>query len=161
MTAALEGGEWSAACPGQTLPSGKTRYPLNRRLGGPQGRSEWVENLAQPGFDPRIVQPVVSHYTDWATRPTIINVIILQIYVTTVKQIAISLNRGIGACFCFKATLSSVQIPKPMYCYKRNISLGILLRIQCVFDISESKVSHRLATINLLKPSGVFTYPHI
>jgi len=38
MTAALEGGEWSAARPGRTLPAGKTRYPLYRRLGGPQGR---------------------------------------------------------------------------------------------------------------------------
>ena len=26
MTAALEGGEWSAARPGRTFPSGKTRY---------------------------------------------------------------------------------------------------------------------------------------
>jgi len=39
MTAALEGGEWSAARPGCTLALGKTRYPLYRRLGGPQGRS--------------------------------------------------------------------------------------------------------------------------
>ena len=34
MTAALEGGEWSAARPGRTLPPGKTRYPFYRRLGG-------------------------------------------------------------------------------------------------------------------------------
>jgi len=32
MTAALEGGEWSAARPGCTLLPGKTRYPLYRRL---------------------------------------------------------------------------------------------------------------------------------
>jgi len=30
MTAALEGGEWSAARPGRTLPPGKIRYPLYR-----------------------------------------------------------------------------------------------------------------------------------
>ena len=70
MTAALEGGEWSAACPSHTLPPGKTRYPLYRRLGGRQGRSGRVENLAPPGFDPQTVQPVVSRYTDWATQPT-------------------------------------------------------------------------------------------
>ena len=69
MTAALEGGEWSAARPGRTLPPGKTRYPLYRRLGGTQGQSGRAENLAPPGFDPRTVQPVVSRYTDWATRP--------------------------------------------------------------------------------------------
>jgi len=45
MTAALEGGEWSAARPGRTLPLGKTRYPFYRSLGGPQGRSERAENL--------------------------------------------------------------------------------------------------------------------
>ena len=44
MTAALEGGEWSASRPGRTLPPGKTRYPLHRRLGGPQGRSGPAEN---------------------------------------------------------------------------------------------------------------------
>ena len=64
MTVALEGGEWSAAHPGRTLPPGKTRYPLYKRLGGPQGQSGWEENLAPLGFDPRTVQPVVSRYTD-------------------------------------------------------------------------------------------------
>jgi len=39
MTAALEGGEWWAARPGRTLLPGNSRYPLYRRLGGPQGRS--------------------------------------------------------------------------------------------------------------------------
>ena len=69
MTTALQGGEWSAAHPGRTLPPGKTRYPFYRRLGGLQGRSGRAENLAPPGFNPRIVQPVVSRYTDCATRP--------------------------------------------------------------------------------------------
>jgi len=52
------------------LPPGKTRYPLYRRLGGPQGRYRRVrKNLTPPppGFDPRTTQPVASHYTDWAT----------------------------------------------------------------------------------------------
>ena len=49
------------------LPPGKTRYPLYRRLGGPQGRSGRVRKISSPpGFDPRTVQPVVSRYTDWA-----------------------------------------------------------------------------------------------
>ena len=33
MTAALEGGEWSAARPDRTLPPGKSRYLFYRRLG--------------------------------------------------------------------------------------------------------------------------------
>jgi len=71
MTAALEGGEWSATRPGRTLHSGKTRYPFYRRLGGPQGRSGRAENLVPAGIRSRTVQPVVSHYTDWAIRPVL------------------------------------------------------------------------------------------
>ena len=69
MTAALEGGEWSAARPDRTLPAGKTRYQFYRRLGGPQGRSGRAENLVPTGIRFRTVKPVVNRYTDWATRP--------------------------------------------------------------------------------------------
>ena len=49
------------------LPPGKTRYPLCRRLGGPQGLSGRMRKISPPpGFDPRIVQPVASCFTDWA-----------------------------------------------------------------------------------------------
>jgi len=64
MTAALERGEWSAAGPGRTLPPGKTRYPLYRILGGPQGRSGRAEYLVRTGIRSRTVQAVVSRYTD-------------------------------------------------------------------------------------------------
>ena len=48
------------------LTPGKTRYPLYRRLGGPQGRSGRVRKISPPpGFDRRTVQPVASRYTDW------------------------------------------------------------------------------------------------
>jgi len=70
MTAALEGDEWSAVSPGRTLPPGKTRYPFYRRLGGPQGRSGPAKNLVPTGIRSRTVQPVVSRYTNGATRPT-------------------------------------------------------------------------------------------
>jgi len=49
------------------LTPGKTRHSLYRRLGGPQGRSGRVRKISPPPeFDPRIVQPVTSHYTNWA-----------------------------------------------------------------------------------------------
>ena len=49
----------------RSLPPGKTRYPLHRRLGGPQGRSGQARKISPPpGFDPRTVQPVASRYTD-------------------------------------------------------------------------------------------------
>jgi len=49
------------------LPSGKTRYSLNRGLGVPEGRCGRVWKISPPpGFDPRTVQPVASRYADWA-----------------------------------------------------------------------------------------------
>jgi hypothetical protein len=71
MTTALEGVEGSASRPGRSLPPGKTRYPLYRRLGGPQGRSGQVRKISPPPvFDPRTFQPVASRYTYYATRST-------------------------------------------------------------------------------------------
>jgi len=70
MTAALEGGEWSAVHPGRTLPPGKTQYPLCRRLGRPQGRTGRAENLVPTGIRSRTFRAVVSRYTDLAIRPT-------------------------------------------------------------------------------------------
>jgi hypothetical protein len=57
-----------------TLPPGKIRYPLYRRLGGPPGRSGRVRKISTPPrFDPQTVQPVASRCTDWAipARPTL------------------------------------------------------------------------------------------
>jgi hypothetical protein len=52
-------GEGSASRPGRFLPPGKTRYPLCRWLGGPQGQSGQVRKISPPpGFDHRSVQPV-------------------------------------------------------------------------------------------------------
>ena len=64
LTSALDGGGWSTPRPGRfTL--GKTRYPLHRRLGGPQVRSGGVRKISPlSGFDPRTVQPVASRYND-------------------------------------------------------------------------------------------------
>ena len=57
MTAALEGGEWSAALPCLTLLPGKIRYPFK---GGWVGRSERAENLVLNGIRSRTVQPVAQ-----------------------------------------------------------------------------------------------------
>jgi hypothetical protein len=67
LTSALDGVGWSALRPGRFTPGKETRYPLYRRLGGPQGRSGQVRKISPPpGFDPRTFQPVDSRYTDWA-----------------------------------------------------------------------------------------------
>jgi hypothetical protein len=65
FTSALDGGEWSAACPGCFTPQGKNSfYLLDRRLGGSQSRSgsSGKERNFQPlpGLEPAIVQPVVQ-----------------------------------------------------------------------------------------------------
>jgi len=52
-------GGWSKPRPGRSLPPGKTRYPLYRRMCGPQGRFGQVLKISPPpGFDPRTVHPV-------------------------------------------------------------------------------------------------------
>ena len=65
MTAALEGGEWSATRPGRTLPPGKDPVPILQEAGWVSG-PVWTgaENLTPPGFDPLAVQPVAIRYTD-------------------------------------------------------------------------------------------------
>ena len=63
LTSALDGGGWSTPRNGRFNPGKETRYPLHRRLGGPQGRFGRVRKME---FDPRTVQPVASHYTDCA-----------------------------------------------------------------------------------------------
>jgi len=58
MTAALEGGEWSAARPGRTLPPGKDPVPTLQEAGWAQGWSGQVENLVPTGIRSRNVQSV-------------------------------------------------------------------------------------------------------
>jgi hypothetical protein len=71
MTTTLEVCEGSTLRPDRSLSLGKTRYPLYRRLGGPQGLSGQVRKiLPPPECDPRTVKPVASRYTDYATRST-------------------------------------------------------------------------------------------
>jgi len=63
--------EWGVSpTPRPPLPPGKTPCPLYRRLGGPQSRSGRAENLVHTRIRSRTVQPIVSRFTDWDTRPT-------------------------------------------------------------------------------------------
>jgi len=67
LTSALEGGEGSASRPGRTVPPGKTRYPLYRRLSGPQGWAGPVPKISPPSeFDLQTIQPIGSH---WVIMP--------------------------------------------------------------------------------------------
>jgi len=49
MTAALEGGEWSAERPGRIL--GKDQLPIVQGLGGPRAGLDGWKNSSPPGLD--------------------------------------------------------------------------------------------------------------
>ena len=71
-------GEWSAACPGNTLPPGKTQYPFYRRLGGPKGRSGQAENLVPTGIRFWTVQPIAQSLYRLSYPAHVIQYIILS-----------------------------------------------------------------------------------
>jgi hypothetical protein len=49
------------------LPHGMTQQPSYRKLDGPQGLSGQVQKILPPlGLDPQTVQPIASHYTNYA-----------------------------------------------------------------------------------------------
>ena len=63
LTSALDGGEW-LTLPGRFTTVKENRYLLYRRMGGHQNRSGRLRKISSPpGFDPRTIQPVASHYT--------------------------------------------------------------------------------------------------
>jgi hypothetical protein len=83
-----DGGGWSAPSPGHTTPGKETRYPLYRRLGGPQSGSGQVRKFSpQPGFEPRTFQPLASPYADYAIAVQIIIIIIIIIIITLMHYI--------------------------------------------------------------------------
>jgi hypothetical protein len=71
LTSTLAGGEQSASLPGRALAREKnSRYPLNRRLGGPQSQSGhrgyWKNSFPCRGLNPArpVDQSVARHYTE-------------------------------------------------------------------------------------------------
>jgi hypothetical protein len=65
LTSALDGSGWLTPHRVHLTPGKETRYPLCRRLDGPQGRSGRVQKKSpSPEFDPQTVQSVASRYTD-------------------------------------------------------------------------------------------------
>jgi hypothetical protein len=70
LTSALDGGEWSASCPGRALPPGKAPpVPIVQEAGwAPE--PVWTQRLEEKssvGDRTPVVQSVVRHYTYWAT----------------------------------------------------------------------------------------------
>ena len=154
MTTALEGGEGSAARPGRSLPPGKTRYPLYKRLGGPQGRSGQVRKISPPpGLDPRNVQPVASRYNDWATRPTDCEYIeVYKIFTLVTIRLKSQLTTS--------AALHVVEII--IHIYMNNIYIYIFIYISSKLEtrcyITSRVIIWRWKYINLLKTKRNLLY---
>ena len=99
------------------LPPEKTRYPLYRRLGGPQGRSGRVlKILPLPGFDHRTVQSVASRYIDCAI-PAHTRTVTLIIYILSpraqyvlIEDVKIQMSRQ---CSRSKPKQNTAQSPVP------------------------------------------------
>jgi hypothetical protein len=72
LTPALDGGEWSALCPGFFAQGKSCWHPFCGRLGGPQNQSRCVKSrgksIASAGNWTWVIQPVACHYTDWAVQ---------------------------------------------------------------------------------------------
>jgi hypothetical protein len=65
LTLVLDRSGWLTPCSSCFTVGKETWYPLYRRLGGPQGRSGWVQKISPPlVFDPQTILPVASHYID-------------------------------------------------------------------------------------------------
>jgi hypothetical protein len=104
LTLALDGGEWSASCPGRLHLQGKSPwYPLDRGFGGPQSRSGrgGEEKNSQPPrreSNPRtpIVQPVAQRYNDWSCVQKFPDWVDNEIYVYNNKHSLRSNTKGYG-----------------------------------------------------------------
>jgi hypothetical protein len=96
LTSALDGVGGQRHAPA-ALPLGKTRYPLHRRFGGPQGRSGRVRKISPPptGFDRQTAYPVASPYTDWA----------IQTHERKISKSSLILNHAIWYLYCLKTSI--------------------------------------------------------
>jgi len=66
------------------LPPGKRRYPFQRRLGGPQGRSVRAENLVLTATRSRTVQPVAQSL--YRLSFPVMNFTDIKMHGTTIKK---------------------------------------------------------------------------
>ena len=109
MTMALEGGEGSASRPSRSLPPGKTRYPLYRRLGGPQGQYGQARKISPPPHrdsipGPSSLQPVAILTSLPSPQLTVrVKVIIVCIFFSEMSDEAImGLNLPTGIPFVYE-----------------------------------------------------------
>ena len=95
----------------------KTRYPLNLRLGGPQGRSGrvWKISSPPPRFDPRTVQPVCA-----ITTPIIIFKISFNIILPYTSR-SLSFSSSHQHPLCTSLLPHTHHLPRPSHCRWQRI----------------------------------------
>ena len=133
MTAALEGGEWSAARPGRTLPPGKTWYPFYRRLSRPQGRSGRAENLVPTGIRSLTVQPVAQSLYRLMSYPAHCNVKLWH-KICASNQVRIKLHK-----FCLMAFRMPITRDCGLVCSSTEVegsaSPRLLLKVSYIYVV--------------------------
>jgi hypothetical protein len=110
-----------------TLPPGKSHYALYRRLGGHQGLSGWVWKVSPPlGFDPQIVQPVASCYTDCSVLAQTYFYVFILFSVSL--YFAINFRKPLSLLSGSLPTKSPCTIPVTVYCGAAVYICMLLLR---------------------------------
>jgi len=93
MTAALEGGEWSAARPGRTLPPGKDPVPIVQEAGWNPG-PVWMGGIYRPHRDSFPERPARSSVAIPTEIPAYVSIELLFLKFSRKCLIDLSQNRG-------------------------------------------------------------------
>jgi len=144
MTAALEGGEWSAARPGRTLPPGKICFPFYGRLCGPQGRSGREENLVPTGIRSRN-SPARSKSLYRMSYPA---------HGNNVSRPKNGTNLGTWG-LSFNSTICPFLIRMPLCVKTRDVFINILLSLKPVDSIDSILFSCFLGKLKFKYQTGV------
>ena len=113
---ALDGGGWWTPRSGPLTPGKQSRYPLYRRLAGPQKPSGLVRKISPPlGFDPRNVQP------DWAIAAIYVIIQFFTFHLFCVHKYLTTLSNPYGSCPCVLSAECEATVAQQL-CYFSNIN---------------------------------------
>ena len=123
------------------LPPGKTRYPLYRRLGGPQGRSGRVRKISPPTGIRSPDRPVRSESLYRLSYPGPFYLYTdrnFQYFSYTVPQLGSS-NRNTSTLIRSSSN-ASIRLPKPQHYYPYNTLYCHNTTIQVAFPPAPSEI---------------------
>jgi hypothetical protein len=82
-------------------------------MDGPQGRSGQVRKISPPhGFDPRTIQQVASHYTNYTTRPTRL------VYALYILELHLQTGHKLTGCHHIKYLQTEIKKKKKKIIFK-------------------------------------------